>query len=116
MDTTSNGQRKQTRKWTGDLKSPVNNNYRTIFPLAQVVMFLGKKNNKKLTASIIIYRNYLKVIIIAYGSTISIMWDLNEVFWSTVTQNSTFVCNKKKIDEPTKIFYMDKTIIEIIKM
>lgn len=35
MDTTLNRQGKQTRKWTGDLKSPVNNNYRTIFPLIQ---------------------------------------------------------------------------------
>lgn len=43
------------------------------------------------------------------------MWDLNEVFWLTVSQNSTFVCNKTT-DEHTKIFYMDKTIIQIIKM
>ena len=73
MNTTWNSRQwKQTRKWTCDLKVPVNNNYKTISLLIQAVLCFKKinpPNNKKHT--VIIYKNYSKVSITAYGWNIS---------------------------------------------
>lgn len=55
-----------------DLKVPVNNNYKTISLLIQAVLCFKKinpQNNKKHT--VIIYKNYSKISIIAYGWNIS---------------------------------------------